>query len=77
MSDRGGMGSRGGMGNRGGMMMGEGMMRDRGSGGTGGGSAASGINRDDLRDLILDRIRSSGQLDQLLEQIHNRIEGED
>jgi hypothetical protein len=40
-----------------------------------GGSA--GVNREDLRDLILDRIRNRGDVDQLLEQIHGRIGGED
>ena len=38
---------------------------------------AAGINREDLRDLILDRIRNRGDVDQLLEQIHDRIEGEE
>jgi 7,8-dihydropterin-6-yl-methyl-4-(beta-D-ribofuranosyl)aminobenzene 5'-phosphate synthase len=37
---------------------------------------ATGINREDLRDLILDRIRNRGEVDQLLEQIHDRIGGE-
>ena len=37
----------------------------------------AGINREDLRDLILDRIRNRGDVDQLLEQIHDRIGGED
>jgi len=35
----------------------------------------TGISRADLRDLILDHIRSRGDVDQVLEQIHNRIEG--
>jgi len=36
---------------------------------------ATGISRADLRDLILDHVRSRGDVDQVLEQIHNRIEG--
>jgi hypothetical protein len=44
---------------------------DENMGGTG------GINREDLRDLILDRIRNRGEVDQLLEQIHDRIGGEE
>ena len=35
------------------------------------------LTRTDLRDLILARIRSNGQLDQLLEQIQDRIEGDE
>jgi len=38
---------------------------------------ATGTNREDLRDLILDRIRNRGDVDQLLEQIHDRIGGEE
>ena len=34
---------------------------------------AAGINREDLRDLILDRLRNRGDVDHLLEQIHDRI----
>ena len=37
----------------------------------------TGVNREDLRDLILDRVRSSGDVDQLLEQIRDRISGEE
>ena len=37
----------------------------------------TGVNREDLRDLILDRIRSSGGVDQLLEQIQDRISGDE
>lgn len=37
----------------------------------------AGVNREDLRDLILDRIRNRGDVDQLLEQIHDRIGGEE
>lgn len=37
----------------------------------------SAITRADLRDLILARIRSNGQVDQVLEQIQERIEGEE
>jgi len=36
--------------------------------------ATAGVSRDDLRDLILDRIHSRGDVDQLLEQIRNRID---
>ena len=38
---------------------------------------AAGINREDLRDLILDRIRNRGEVDQVLEQIRDRIGGEE
>ena len=38
---------------------------------------AAGIDREELSDLILDRIRNRGDVDQLLEQIHDRIEGEE
>ncbi len=41
------------------------------------GSEATGINRDDVRDLILDRIRNSGDVDQLLEQFRDRMEGQE
>jgi hypothetical protein len=44
---------------------------DENSGGT------TGVNREDLHDLILDRIRNRGDVDQLLEQIHDRIGRED
>ena len=37
----------------------------------------TGVNREDLRDLILDRIRNRGDVDQLLEQIRDRIEGQE
>ena len=37
----------------------------------------SGINHQDLRDLILDRVRSRGDVDQLLEQIRDRIQPEE
>src|SRR5271166_5669434 len=37
----------------------------------------TGVNREDLRDLILDRIRNRGDVDQLLEQIRDRFEGQE
>ena len=49
--------------------------RSEGSDENPGGTA--GINREDLRDLILDSVRNRGEVGQLLEQIHDRIAGEE
>ena len=68
------MHNRGGMHDRGDM---HGAASNRFEGEEEGGGGASGVNRQDLRDLILDHVRSRGDVDEMLEQIRDRIQGED